>query len=145
MAAYERILATLDLGSEGEMVCKRAAELAKKYSAKLLLLHVVEYVPVDLGGDLMFPQPLEIEELLMAQARENLENKMKGLAAIDVVSSVEIGVTKSEIIRYADDNQVDLIVIGRHSRQGIFKLLGSTANAVLHNAHCDVLAVNIAE
>ncbi|HEB94595.1 MAG TPA: universal stress protein [Gammaproteobacteria bacterium] len=145
MAAYEKILATLDLGSEGEVVYERATELAKKYSAQLLLLHVVEYVPVDLGSDLMLPQPLEIEETLMARAKESLADKMKNLGDIDVVSSVEIGVTKLEIIRYADDNQVDLIVIGRHSRQGIFKLLGSTANAVLHNAHCDVLAVNIAE
>jgi len=145
MAVYEKILVTLDLGSDGEVVCKRAAELAKKYSAKLLLLHVVEYVPIDLGSDLMLPQPLEIEESLVARAKEYLADRVKGLDGIDVVSSVEIGATKSEIIRYADDNHVDLIVIGRHSRHGIFRLLGSTANAVLHNAHCDVLAVNITE
>ncbi len=145
MAAYEKILVTLDLGSDGEVVCRRAAELAKKYSAKLLLLHVVEYVPIDLGSDLMLPQPLEIEESLVARAKEYLADRVKGLDGIDAVSSVEIGTTKSEIIRYADDNHVDLIVIGRHSRHGIFRLLGSTANAVLHNAHCDVLAVNITE
>ncbi|VAW86968.1 Universal stress protein family COG0589 [hydrothermal vent metagenome] len=145
MAAYEKILATLDFGSGSEVVYERATELAKIYSTKLLLLHVVEYVPVDLGSDFMLPGPLEIEESLVARARENLADKVKALDDIDVVSNVEIGVTKLEIIRYADDNQVDLIVIGRHSRQGIFKLLGSTANAVLHHAHCDVLAVNIAE
>jgi len=145
MAAYEKVLATLDLGHDGEIVCRRAAELAKKYSARLFLLHVVEYVPVDLGSDLMLPQPLEIEETLVARAKENLADIVKGLDGIDLVSNVEIGVIKSEIIHYADDNQVDLIVIGRHSRHGIFKLLGSTANAVLHNAHCDVLAVNITE
>ncbi len=145
MAIYEKILATLDLGRDGEEVYERAVELAKKYSAKLLLLHVVEYVPVDLGSDLMLPQPLEIEESLVARAKKNLADKVKDLDDVDVVSSVEMGATKSEIIRYADDNEVDLIVIGRHSRRGIFKLLSSTANAVLHNAHCDVLAVNIAE
>jgi universal stress protein A len=38
---------------------------------------------------------------------------------------------------------VDLIVIGSHGREGIQRLLGSTANAVLHGAPCDVLAVRI--
>ena len=145
MVAYEKILAAIDVGNDGVVVCQRAAELAEKYSAKLLLLHVVEYVPIDLGSDLMLPQPMEIEESLVARAKEYLADRVKELDGIDVVSSVELGVIKSEIIRYADDNHADLIVIGRHSRHGIFRLLGSTANAVLHSAHCDVLAVNIAE
>ena len=145
MAAYKTILATLDLGRDGEVVCQRAAELAEKYSAKLLLLHVVEYVPIDLGNELMLPQPIEIEESLVARAREYLADRVKGLKGIDVDWCVEVGVTKAEIIRYADGNHVELIVIGRHSRHGIFRLLGSTANAVLHSAHCDVLAVNIGE
>ncbi len=145
MAAYKRILATLDQGHDGDLVCQRAAELADRYSAQLLLLHVVEYVPIDLGSELMLPQPMEIEESLVARAKDYLADKVKVLHGIDVVSHVEVGVTKLEIIRYADDNDVDLIVIGRHSRHGIFRLLGSTANAILHSAHCDVLAVNIAE
>ncbi len=143
MAAYKKILATIDLARDGEAVCQRAAELAERYSAKLLLLHVVEYVPIDLGSDLMLPQPMEIEESLVARAKDYLADRVKALDGLDVVSDVEVGATKSEIIRYADENQVDLIVIGRHGRHGIFRLLGSTANAVLHSAHCDVLAVNI--
>ncbi len=143
MATYKKILATLDLGRDGEVVCQRATELAERYSAKLLLLHVVEYVPIDLGSELMLPQPMEIEETLEARAKEYLVDKVKEMEGIDVDWRVEVGVTKSEIIRYADDNDVSLIVIGRHSRHGIFRLLGSTANAVLHSAHCDVLAVNI--
>jgi universal stress protein A len=46
-------------------------------------------------------------------------------------------------VRIADENQADLIVVGSHGRHGIKMLLGSTANAVLHHAHCDVLAVRL--
>ncbi|WP_292363901.1 universal stress protein, partial [Methylophaga sp. UBA1464] len=37
----------------------------------------------------------------------------------------------------------DLIVVGSHGRKGIKMLLGSTANAILHHARCDVLAVRL--
>lgn len=46
-------------------------------------------------------------------------------------------------MRIAEENNVDLIVVGSHGRKGIKMLLGSTANAVLHHAGCDVLAVRL--
>lgn len=145
MLAYKRILAAVDLGDDGMPVCRRAAELAEKYAASLTLLHVVEYVPVDLGSDLVLPSPLEVEELLLERAKKDLRELADEWEGIEVDPVVVVGTTKSEILRYADEGQVDLIVIGRHSRHGILKLLGSTANAILHNAHCDVLAVNISQ
>ena len=49
---------------------------------------------------------------------------------------------KAEIIRVAAENEVDLIVVGSSGRwRGLALLLGSTANAVLHGALCDVLTV----
>ena len=48
-----------------------------------------------------------------------------------------------EIHRIADKNAVDLVVVGSHGRHGVALLLGSTANAVLHGANCDVLAVRL--
>jgi universal stress protein A len=53
------------------------------------------------------------------------------------------GVPKQEIINIAGQEQVDLIVVGSHGRHGLALLLGSTANAVLHYAKCDVLAVRL--
>ncbi|MCV6604433.1 MAG: universal stress protein, partial [Porticoccaceae bacterium] len=50
-----------------------------------------------------------------------------------------------ELHRYAEENQVDLIVVGSHGRHGLALLLGSTANGVIHGAGCDVLAVRIRE
>jgi len=54
-----------------------------------------------------------------------------------------MGSPKTEIIRVAQENGVDLIVVGSHGRHGLALLLGSTANGVLHYAPCDVLAVRL--
>ena len=53
------------------------------------------------------------------------------------------GIPKQEIIHIAEQEQVDLIVVGSHGRHGLALLLGSTANSVLHYAKCDVLAVRL--
>jgi universal stress protein A len=53
------------------------------------------------------------------------------------------GVPKEEITQIAQQENVDLIVVGSHGRHGFALLLGSTANSILHHAHCDVLAVRL--
>jgi universal stress protein A len=52
-------------------------------------------------------------------------------------------VPHQEIVSIAEREQVDLIVLGSHGRHGLALLLGSTANSVLHNASCDVMAVRL--
>jgi hypothetical protein len=53
------------------------------------------------------------------------------------------GVPKQEIIHIAEQEKVDLIVVGSHGRHGLALLLGSTANSILHHAKCDVMAVRL--
>jgi len=70
---------------------------------------------------------------------------LKKLNIEEIPVVYEFGNAANEIVQYAKDNHVDLIVLGSHGRHGAKLLLGSTANAVLHHAKCDVLAVRIAE
>ena len=56
-----------------------------------------------------------------------------------------LGSTAKEILRIVQEQGLDLIVLGSHGRHGVAMLLGSTANAVLHHAECDLLAVRITE
>ena len=58
---------------------------------------------------------------------------------------LEFGNPVHDIVRMAEEQQIDLIIIGSHGRHGIRRLLGSTANGVLHHATCDVLAVRLTE
>ena len=55
-----------------------------------------------------------------------------------------IGSPGHEIRTYAKDVNADLIVVGSHGRHGLGRLLGSTANGVLHGVGCDVLVVRVA-
>lgn len=142
MRDYTHILVAVDLSAEGAQVLQRARDLAQRYGAALSLIHVIEPLPVDAAGEALLP-PMSIE----SELHENAERKLRELAeqaGIDHTHRhVVMGYTKREIIGFAEGNGVDLIVVGSHGRHGLALLLGSTANAVLHGAPCDVLAVRI--
>lgn len=143
MSDYQHILCAVDLNDDSLPVVLRAAELAKFYHAKLSLLHVVEYIPIDLANELVLPQQQEIEQQLVTQATAHLSSLAKKIEVDDLPEVVVQGSTKSEIIEFSRAHQVDLIVLGRHGRHGISRLLGSVANSVLHHATCDVLTVRV--
>ena len=143
MSGYQHILCAVDLGGDNLEVASRAAELAKQTGAKLSLLHVVEYIPIDLANELVLPQQQEIEGQLVEQSKKALTSLVSHLGSEQVSENVVSGSTKAEIIEFSKAGKVDLIVVGQHGRHGFSRLLGSTANAVLHNAPCDVLAVRI--
>ena len=144
MAAYEHILAGVDLSDEADQILAKAADLAVTSNAKLTLLHVVEPLTFAYGGDI--PVDLtQIQEQLQTQAEEKLGQLAQNLSIPNVEGQVLIGQPVAEIHDYAEDNGVDLVVIGSHGRQGLALLLGSTANGVLHGAKCDVLAVRVKE
>jgi universal stress protein A len=56
---------------------------------------------------------------------------------------VEAGNIKAEIVRFAKEQAVDLIVLGSRERHGLALLLNFTEDTVLHAAPCDVLAVRL--
>lgn len=143
MDKYKHILVAVDLSGEAKLVVSRAVDLAVLCNATVGLLHVVEYIPIDLANELVLPQQQEIEEQLVLRAKEHLDSLAAGTKLQNMQRHVASGSTKAEILRYAEEQGTDLIVVGRHGRHGISRLLGSTANAVMHNAPCDVLVVNL--
>ena len=54
---------------------------------------------------------------------------------------LEFGSIKNEVLKVAQENDIDLIVTGSHGKHGLALLLGSTADAILHGAKCDILIV----
>ena len=145
MATYRKILVAVDLSPEARAVLARACELRGLYGAELYLIHVVE--PIVLGGDydLVPVMPVEIEETLLQRAKAFLGALVGEMNIADVRQSVEVGSVKHEILRFAEEQDCDLIVIGAHGRHGVATLLGSTANAVLHGTKCDVLCIRLGE
>jgi universal stress protein A len=143
MNQYRHILLAADLSGENPRTSQRAKQLAACFGARLSLVHVVEYLPLDYGGDQIYPMDLDLEDKLVSRAREELERLGRELDVDPTDQHVVIGAAKIEILRIAEEHDVDLILVGSHGRRGLALLLGSTANAVLHRANCDVLAVRV--
>ena len=143
MAVYSHILLAVDFTTVTDTVTQQAIELCQAFKARLSLVHVVEFTQMDLSNDLILPQELEIDQELMKHAKQRLEELAENIGINESECFIRQGSTRREILRLAKELDTNLIVIGSHGREGIQILLGSTANAVLHGAPCDVLAVRI--
>ncbi|MDQ7015053.1 MAG: universal stress protein [Gammaproteobacteria bacterium] len=144
MHIYQHILLGVDFSPESDAVIEKAKEQAEHYHAKLSLIHVVDYLPPSYIDDFIMPND-NLEASLIVRSKEQIKRLGKELNVSEKNQWVEIGSPKTEIIRLSEKEHVDLIIVGSHGRQGLQLLLGSTANAVLHSAPCDVLAVRITE
>lgn len=142
MSQYTHILLAADFNPESETVVKRAAALQQTFSAKLSLIHVLEPISIAYGGE--FPVDLgDLHLELEKQALKQLRTLGNELGVAEEDQYLEVGITEKEILRLSEEKGVDLIVMGSHGRHGLALLLGSTANAVLHHAEIDVLAVRV--
>ncbi|HEB97112.1 MAG TPA: universal stress protein [Sedimenticola thiotaurini] len=143
MADYRHILLTVDFSDDSDQVIGKALDMARRNGARLSLIHVVEYTSSMYAGDIPLPEDLDLDRRLAEQAVDKLRQLAQDHGISEAKQLVEIGVPKREIVRVAEEIGADLIVIGSHGRHGLQLLLGSTANGVLHQAPCDVLAVRI--
>ena len=141
MMRYRNILLLLDLTTDSEHIVAAGRDLAAASGAQLIALHVVEFLPVEPLGEVVVPMP-DVEQELIKHAQNGLAALLQrtGVAAR---SRVESGNTKAEILRVANEEQADLIVLGSRERHGLAILVNFTEDTVLHAAHCDVLAVRL--
>ena len=146
MKDYQHILLAVDYSEQGDYVAKKARSLAYKYQAKLSIIHVLDNIPMpDTNYGTVIPlnqdssdELLEAEKAKLMQLGDQLH--------VDLANRWMLwGVPKQEIIHIAEQEQVDLIVVGSHGRHGLALLLGSTANSILHHAKCDVMAIRLQE
>ena len=143
MANYKHILLAVDFSDQGNQVAKTAKLLAEQNQAQLSVVHVVDNLPITDAAYGPIPFDVDFTQELLDGAKTRLTQFAAGLEIPEDRQWLEMGSPKLEIVRVAEENQVDLIVLGSHGRHGLALLLGSTANGVLHHAKCDVLAVRI--
>ena len=140
MTTYQQILASVDFSEHTDAVIQSALKQAECSGARLAVLHVVDYTrPID--DDYIIPPDDVVETALLASAKEKLEDTLRHLGAAHVQALVASGRPKQEILRVAEREKADLIVIGAHGHHGLAGLLGSTTDRVLHRASCHVLTV----
>jgi universal stress protein A len=142
MAGYEKILVLLDLSGASEQVAVAGRDMAAHSNAAMVVLHVVEFVPTEPMGETLMPT-VQIEEDLAQRARAKLNELSARLRLSQATTRVEVGNKKTEILRVAKEESVDLIVLGSRVRHGLGILVNFTEDTVLHAAHCDVLAIRL--
>ena len=146
MANYHHILIAIDFSDHHQQVCHRGQELAQHYQAQLSIGHIVEnYLVSDFAYETTGSITIDIQDELLDSAQKRINTIANNLAIPKENRWVEFGSPNHDITRLAEEHDVDLIVVGSHGRHGLKLLLGSTANAILHHAKCDVLAVRLDE
>lgn len=143
MDRYKRILVATDFSDINRLAVKHAADLAQQANAKLILLHVVEHFPYDgLPLASVVPEGPKPGDVLTQQVRDRMNELINALDLRDVQAEVRITLksARHEILRFAKQHAVDLIIVAPHGR-GLIGALGSTAIGVLNGAVCDVLTV----
>jgi len=143
MSIYKRILVATDFSDINLVAAKRAVLLAKQDNCELILLHVIEHFPMDSDPlSSVFQYNTKPSDALVRHASARLDELKRTLGHEEIKTEFRI-TSKSarhEILRFAKEHAVDLIVVAPHG-QGVIGMLGSTATGVLNNAVCDVLAV----
>ena len=137
MITVKRILVPTDFSETSDAALEYASGLAQTFDAQLYLLHV----PGKTGENFEADFPINQFEKV---ARERLETLVSQQEARELRPeyAMRIGTPSDEILRYADDRDIDLIVMGTHGRSGVaHMLLGSVAEKVVRGAMCPVLTV----
>jgi nucleotide-binding universal stress UspA family protein len=138
-ARLNEILYTTDFSEAAKSAFGHAATFAKKFGARLFVLHAIE------EDSREFYQELGITgENLPAQIETYLKNYLSPLAGAEAVTSYHVveGTAESEILKFIEAQQIDLVAIATQGHSGIQEdLLGSTTDRVIRQAPCPVLAV----
>ncbi|MBK1706296.1 universal stress protein [Halochromatium glycolicum] len=149
---YEHLLLAVDFAPESQVVIDRALMMRERFSARLSLVNVVEYVPPGteyVGGafvsEPILPDDARLEQELIEVAKKEIEALGERIGVPPQDRIIESGPTSRGIQHVARDIGADLIVVGVHERNWLGRLLGSTPQSLLKHEVCDVLAVRLDE
>jgi nucleotide-binding universal stress UspA family protein len=140
MASWQRILVPVDFSETSQSAVRQAVDLAASFRSSLILLHVGDRAAADVATEF----PLGLEASLLDAERERLLKVLTPAeqAQLHPEFVIVAGSPAHEIVRCADEREVDLIVMGTHGRSGVsHMLIGSVAERVIRSAPCPVLVV----
>ena len=137
---YKHILFATDLTRLSENIAPKVKKLAELYGAKISLITVLEQT-----ATFGYPGIKEAESVASEQVQNALAEFAEKIQVPRERQYIEFGSTKDQVLSYASSINVDLIVVGSHGRHGLSRLLGSSANAIVNGAECDVLLIRASE
>ncbi|WP_444921867.1 universal stress protein [Microbulbifer sp. CnH-101-G] len=130
---YKTILCAIEASQEGRFVLSKAVDLSKQHESNLIVLNVLPYSFL----------PKDYQRELKEDAIPKFEEITSSFGIAKKNRALKVGKPYEVICKEAVKRNVDLIVLGTHSKKGISSLIGSTANSIVNYAHCDVTLVRI--
>lgn len=144
--SIQRILFPTDFSEASQNARDHACAIAGLLGSELHVLHVIQYPNAGTGalGSWCMPETNRIPENVhdvQKQLASQMENSRIG--DTQIVKAIRLGEPSQEILKYATENEIDLIVIGTHGRTGATRLLiGSVAEMMVQRSTCPVLSVH---
>ena len=143
----ETLLVAVDGSAHSDKIVRKGCELAKKFSAKIVLLYVSKFPDlaeeyVGFGGS----APSSIRAEKYVEAAETVTSKLAEIIQTEQVPyevAFEMGDPAEKVVEIASDKRASMIILGLRGLHGFGKIrsLGSVARSVIENAHCPVLVV----
>jgi len=140
----ETLLVAVDGSAHSDKIVREACELAKKLSAKIVLLYVSKFPGlteeyIGLGGSsLRAEKYVEIAESVTSKLAEIIHTEQ-------IPSEVvfETGNPADKVVTVATDRRANMVILGLRGLHGIGRIrsLGSVARSVIENAPCPVLVI----
>jgi universal stress protein A len=139
---YQKIIVALDLSEQSDVMLQKAKAIIEHCQADYRICFVYEQ-PVFPWGEMSISMPAidfdDVKASIVERLHETVTDAGLDSGCIEVID----GFVADSIVSAAQSFSADLILIGSHGVKGVQLLLGSTADKVLHQAPCDVLAVRV--
>lgn len=142
---FTAVLCAVDFSPASLRALRYAESLAAEGGKRLILLHVLDWVadrplPSGLGTEIVAAQRRQ-ESAALQELRSTVSADVRAWCTCEELTA--IGRPYEQILRVADEQHADLIVLGVHGRHAIERaLFGSTTNQVVRRATCPVLTVH---
>ena len=144
MLRFKKILFPTDFSNCANHALKYSLLLAEKYQAKLTLFHaIIMFMDDPNNPDYRFPDLTETYNQIEQVCNRCFQEVMDGDHKVETDKVIVRGISPpDEILRYAEENDVSLIVMGTCGRSALGRFFfGSTAEKVVRHSHCPVLTV----
>jgi len=141
---FARILCAVDFSEASDRAAQHALSLAQEAKGGLTMLHVVEWLPDESFAKYPGFDVAHYRRSILTDARTRVEELVPDEARnwCDPETRVVCGKPYQEILRIAQHDAADLIVLGVHGRGPIDRMLfGSTTQHVVRQAACPVLTI----
>ncbi len=143
-ADWKTICCPIDFSDASRAAMEVAIDLARRFGARLTLLHAYPVPGYTFPDGSVVASPRMLQELAEQATRHlgDWQRQAQERGAPDVDIHTAVGEPAAEIVAWAKEQKVDLLVLGTHGRTGLeHALMGSIAERVVRRAHCPVLTV----